>query len=156
MSLEGTGTSGADPRFLTDDAFMEAYLSHVEKGAPPYLAAELAGVSRFTFYKWLHRGGHPRVADTDEEAYEPYATFVSETLMAEAKAHIDLVEAVHAKAQTDATVGVRYMKVRYPEDYGDQVAPTVIVEQRGGPFGHISVNDLMKLHDMGKESAGGE
>lgn len=155
MTWEGTGAQGPDPRFLTDDTFMDEYLSHIEAGTPPYRAAELAGVSRRTLYGWLHKGGYPDFSRSEEEGFEPYTSFVEETLRAEAKAYVEVVEAVHAKAQTDGRVGVMYLKTRYPEDFGSKDEPTVIVQEKE-VSARIDFKDILRLNKIIKEAADAE
>lgn len=77
-----------------DDAIVQGILKALSKGTPLEVAAQAAGISRTTLYRWLERGD----TDSDDPESKPYRDFRDAAARARAQAGVAYVDAINQVA----------------------------------------------------------
>jgi hypothetical protein len=102
---------------LDDPDWRARFFAEIGNGTPPYLAAELTGISRNTMYRWMFLGGARNPQGVPDDAPEPYRTFVIQLKIAEATMKRPVVSNMYEVAKKDAHFGLKYMQAREPEEW---------------------------------------
>lgn len=98
-----------------------AIVADVEGGSYPEVAAEIAGVDRRTFYKWMARGE----ADGSDDEGEPYRRFRHAVTQARAKAERMMVDIVRNDATKNAESARWYLERSAADRWGRRDKLTV-------------------------------
>ena len=96
---------------LTDEV-RDKLVRAIEAGNYHEQAAQYAGISKETFYRWRRKG---------EAGEEPYASLLEELDAAEAKAEVLLTNAVSKAAISDWRAADMQRKRRWPDRWGDRI-----------------------------------
>ena len=90
--------------------------SLIKAGTSKRFAAQAAGISRQCFYDWLRKGEAP-------DAQEPHRSFALAIRKAEGE-QVTKVSGVIMEniLDGDGHLGLKYLKMYYPKDFGDQPA----------------------------------
>lgn len=95
-------------------------LKAIREGNYIVTACRLAGISKDTFLDWMCKGGDQRYtrAVKEEDAVEPYKSFVNDVITAEAEAESNLLGKVQTGADKDWKAASWMLERRYNTRWG--------------------------------------
>lgn len=96
---------------LTDEV-REKLIRAIRAGNYHEQAAQYAGISKETFYRWRRQG---------EAGTEPYASLLEELDEAEAAAEVGLTATISQAAKSDWRAADTQRKRRWPDRWGDRI-----------------------------------
>jgi hypothetical protein len=114
------------PQALDPDKIKRAMFA-LKKGASRKNAADFAGISHTTFYKWLDRG------ETEMAAGQatPHAEFAAAVREAESTIRVDMIEAWTRGATKDWRAARDWLARRDPEEWAPIVESTIAITVNG-------------------------
>ena len=100
---------------------LEKVVKYIRDGNHPGIACEAAGLSYIQFKRYMRIGdGLPtdwQPAPADIPLIEDFSQKVK---VAQARAEVDIVTNIKAKAMTDPEIGLKFLARRYPGRWGDK------------------------------------
>ena len=103
-------------------AMREKIIEYIRNGNHVGIACEAAGLSAPLFYKYMQVGEGKPGGDwkPPPEWIPELEDFARRVRIAEAEAETQIVDTIKSRALTDAEIGLKFLRVRYPYRWGEK------------------------------------